>query len=128
MTTPHSELSDRGQLGALNDKPCLITYLRRRSGQCNEGRRPGTKRVVVVPLGLIAVQSAFVTCVINAAVTMSPIIGICSFTFILTRGLSSHNPRPPTLAGAAVRGLFILAPGAYFGRGWHGARLVMEKS
>lgn len=95
MTTPHSELSDRGQLGALNDKPCLITYLRRRSGQCNEGRRPGTKRVVVVPLGLIAVQSAFVTCVINAAVTMSPIIVICSFTFILTQGLSSHNPPPP---------------------------------
>lgn len=95
MTTPHSELSDRGQLRALNDKPCLITYLRRRSGQCNEGRRPGTKRVVVVPLGLIAVQSAFVTCVINAAVTMSPIIVICSFTFILTQGLSSHNPPPP---------------------------------
>lgn len=78
---------------------------------------PGTKHFVVVPLGLIAVQSAFVTCHSRNFRYHNHMY----LTFILTQRLDLVNPPHPHPAGAAVRGLFIWAPGAYFGIGWYGS-------
>lgn len=75
---------------------------------------PGTKHFVVVPLGLTAVQSAFVTCIVNATVTIYPIIIICILLSFWLQDFHPINPPRPHSAGACCHRTLYLGSWCLF--------------